>query len=161
VLLITTTTYNQLGGCFPWHMKKMRAHTHTHKGSCSAARCVVAYGRGNIQQCGRCLGGSRNALRDVEKQRQREIDAPHGKGGRRRETVTAAAARRLLNYFLAQTYSLRLSAAGGPLFIVFVAAFAAVGAVKCIGPPTATTTPCEVTQRTFSASFQTSYSGHH
>ena len=139
-------------------MKKMRAHTHTHKGSCSAARCVVAYGRGNIQQCGHCLGGPRNALRDVEKQRQREIDAPHGKGGRRREMAAAAAARRLLSYFLTQTYSLRLSAAGGPVFFEFVAAFAAVGAVKRIGP---TTTPCEVTQRTFSASFQTAYFGHH
>jgi hypothetical protein len=139
----------------------MRAHTHTHKGSCSAARSAVAYGRGNIQQCGRCLGGPRIALRHVEKQRQREIDAPHGKGGRRREIAAAAAARRLLNYFLAQTYSLRLIAGGGPLFIEFVAVFAAVGAVKRIGPPTATTTPCEVTQRTFSASFQTSYFGHY
>jgi len=143
------------------HTKKMRAHTHTHKGSCSAARSVVAYGRGNIQQCGRCLGGPRIALRHVEKQRQREIDAPHGKGGRRREIAAAAAARRLLNYFLAQTYSLRLIAGGGPLFIEFVAVFAAVGAVKRIGPPTATTTPCELTQRTFSASFQTSYFGHY
>ena len=142
-------------------MKKMRAHTHTHKGSCSAARSVVAYGRGNIQQCEQCLGGPRNALRYVEKWGFRENDAPRGKSGRRRETAAAAAARRVLNYFLAQMYSLRLMAGGGPLFIEFVAAFAAVCAVKRIGPPTATTTLCEVTQRTFSASFQTSYFGHH
>ena len=79
-------------------------------------------------------------------------------GGRK---AAAAATRCVLNFFLAQTYILRLVAGGGPLFLWFVAPFAAVGAVKRIGPPTATVFPCDVAQRIFPAGLQTSDLGRH